>query len=628
MHKGSFPTRGHASSVVLLPCGPGQDVNGRKIQRLFASRSVLPACLSPPYAHHPALRSALATPQVICIKILTNSFPLPHLHTAHTEARSHPLPSQGASRRRASPTLRGPMTTTRPTAGRFLSSVTEELSQKRQQPRKTTGPGPRPQPTARGIFQEVNAQVGWSPQMLASPYSELVRYERVDVHDVAAAGDGRAAWVDVVGSNEKAVRRNVGLLRFLGAVYFADGTWAGIELQNALVTGNLNEGSIDEVQYFTCSAGHQGLFVNAKWVRKSFLQKSPSLVKLGGRSTPRPRSSLPVLPQQHCLPSPHDHISPRAYNALEDFLQLDASTVSSEALDTAAGIVHDLTYVTTRTDKWKREKQIREQRGEETRTRLVREREAERKRSLELVAEKARQALRASTPRLPAAVIKNKYNTYDNDGRRMLSLSSPSPMSTSRGATPTAVARMRGSTPTSSFSTSGAATASRSPLPSLIPLHEEEHRPSSSPSLSSLIFSRSSMDIKLPILTSWRQEGTVQCHRPQTRVLSEDYVPPAFRAVVLVPIAAVVPSTTMPTLHAPKKDSNMVTATATDSRKVEERVWQMQPWQAEDGEDVDLVHESFKLLGKINGKQEKLCYSAFQGAQDYLEGMAAAEGVR
>jgi len=499
--------------------------------------------------------------------------------------------------------------------------VAEELNPKKQQPRKTTSP--RPQPTARGIFQEVNAKAGWSPQMLASPYSELVRYERVSLHDVAAAGDERATWVDVVGSSDKAVRRNVGLLRFLGHVHFAEGTWAGIELQNALITVNLNEGSMDGVQYFTFSADHQGLFVNAKWVRKSFLQKSPLLVKLGGRSTPRPRSSLLLLPHQPFLPSPHDYIPPRVYDTLANFLQLDASTVSPRALDTAAGIVHDLTSVTTRTDKWKQEKQIRERLKEEKRIRDAREREAGRRRPLELVAEKARQALRASTPRLPAAVVKIKSHEYDNNGRRVM-FSSSLPSSTSRRATPhkTAVAGMRISTPTSSFSSSATATASRSPLPFLIHLQAEESRASSPPS-------RSSMDIKLPILTSRRQEGTVQCHRPQTRLLGEDYVPPAFRIVTPVPIAAVAPSTMMPTLHiVPRRDSSVVTAITTGSTRKEERVRRRQPWQDDDWQEVNLVEESLKLLGQLNEKKEKSCYSAFfQGAQNYLEGMAAAEGV-
>jgi hypothetical protein len=52
------------------------------------------------------------------------------------------------------------------------------------------------------------------------------------------------------------------------------------------------------------------------------------------------------------------------------------------------------------------------------------------------------------------------------------------------------------------------------------------------------------------------------------------------------------------------------------------------PWQADDRKVVNLVEESLKLLGQISEKQEKSCHSAyFQGAQQYLEGMAAGEGV-
>lgn len=465
--------------------------------------------------------------------------------------------------------------------------------------------------------------------MLASPYSEVVRYERVALHDVTAAGDGRATWVDVVGSKDKAVRRNVGVLRFLGSVHIAEGTWAGIELQSALVTGNLNDGSMDGVRYFTCSAGNQALFVNVKWVRKSFLQKSPLLVKLGGRSTPRPRSSLLLLPHHSPLPSLHDHIPPRVYDTLADFLQLDSSSTSfsanNKALDTAAGIVHDLTYVTTRADKSKQEKQIREQQEEEKRIREAREREVERKRPLELVAEKARQALRASTPRLPERVINSenthKY-TYDNNGRRVLSSSSsPTPITpTASSLHRTAVAGMRRSTPISSSSSSRARPSLPSSLPPNSPqppLQKEGSRPSSAGP-------RSSMDIKLPILTSRRQEGTVHCHRPQTRILGDDYVPPAFRSVeTQVPTAAVAPSTMIPTLH-----SSVVTAITMASRKEkEERVPRRAPLQASDGQAVDLVEESLKLLGRIGKKQKKSCHSAyFQGAQDYLEGMAGAKG--
>ena len=96
-----------------------------------------------------------------------------------------------------------------------------------------------------------------------------------------------------------------------------------------------------------------------------------------------------------------------------------------------------------------------------------------------------------------------------------------------------------------------------------------------------------------------------------------------------MPIAAVAPSTMMPTLHVvPRKDRSGITAITTVSTRKEEMVRRRQPWQDDDWQEVNLVEESLKLLGQSNEKKElSCCFAFFQGAQDYLEGMAAAEGV-
>lgn len=47
-----------------------------------------------------------------------------------------------------------------------------------------------------------------------------------------------------------------GIIRFIGTTQFAPGTWYGVELDQAV---GKNDGSVNNVRYFTCSPGH-GIF--------------------------------------------------------------------------------------------------------------------------------------------------------------------------------------------------------------------------------------------------------------------------------------------------------------------------------------------------------------------------------
>ncbi|EWM28637.1 er to golgi transport-related protein [Nannochloropsis gaditana] len=276
-----------------------------------------------------------------------------------------------------------------------------------------------PQSTALATFKDIEAKVGWNPSLLASPYSQTVRYLQVTDQDARPA-PAKGIWVDVVGRNNRAVRRNIGLLRFLGPVHFSKGTWAGIEVQGAIVADNANDGSVDGVRYFSCLSGHQGLLVDVKWVRKSFLQKAPHIAELRGRP-PRAFSSAnaaslatsrTVLLTAHRLPAITGHNQlPTLYKKLEDFLGLDSKMLPSDALKSPQGVIRDLTYATTRAEKRRLMKLLQEKEEEEIRKRRIQEQREAAARPLLELAEKARQALLASLPHKRHLVHRGKRGT-------------------------------------------------------------------------------------------------------------------------------------------------------------------------------------------------------------------------
>ena len=58
------------------------------------------------------------------------------------------------------------------------------------------------------ILVDVENKTGWKTQDFLVPYAQLVKYRRVNEHDVE-----RETWVDVTGKDDKPLRRNVGILR-------------------------------------------------------------------------------------------------------------------------------------------------------------------------------------------------------------------------------------------------------------------------------------------------------------------------------------------------------------------------------------------------------------------------------
>ena len=72
--------------------------------------------------------------------------------------------------------------------------------------------------------------------------------------------------VDLLDAARRLRRRDCGTLRYLGAVAFATGRWAGIELDGTGAELGRNDGSVDGRRYFKCTAS-AGLFVRTEFCR-------------------------------------------------------------------------------------------------------------------------------------------------------------------------------------------------------------------------------------------------------------------------------------------------------------------------------------------------------------------------
>lgn len=95
-------------------------------------------------------------------------------------------------------------------------------------------------------WQAMERDTGWSPEVALMPYAKLVLYRRVGPGD---ARDGNV-WVDVVAGDGKPLRRQVGLLRYLGGVAFSDedAAWAGIHLHDVRVASSENDGRVGGIR--------------------------------------------------------------------------------------------------------------------------------------------------------------------------------------------------------------------------------------------------------------------------------------------------------------------------------------------------------------------------------------------
>lgn len=464
----------------------------------------------------------------------------------------------------------------------------------RQQPRKT-------QPSPRSIAREVEAKVGWKPEALITPYAQLVRVHKIGPADVVPGPGG--TWVDLVGRDDTVVRRQFGLLRYVGPVHFANGTWAGMELPGAHVRGNTNDGSVDGVRYFTCATpGHQGLLMEATWVRKSFVQKPLVPVSRRGEAGP---TTCTIFQPAAVFP-PHNHVAPTVYEDLHGLLQLLPTATSHAALDDVAGIVYDMANVTTLAEQEKKEKAARERRERAAREREARHRQVQAAQPLKDLAITAAHALRASTPRPTSGSNTNRSRPPPPSvsGARTAALTrtgtaeAPSTRRTSTAATTTTT---EGRQRTARSLRDAASSPSAGRRPSYPEEEEEEKEP---PALSPP--ARTTMNVQLPQLSARQHHGPAQAQHPKSRVLGEVYVLPSFQRTS--------------------------TATTTHSRSTSASAAARNEGQRRDDElekgtrVVDLVEASRRLLGatstttrQAHSPPSTSLASFFEGAQRYLE---------